>query len=130
MSQKKRRQKSAEIEDQKRLPKSCKKGRQRNDIKKLRQNNGAETSIKKGLTKAVEDDTKDDKKTTRKKKEKKRRSTVFCPLLMIQANFCVGNSELLAGVLICQFTVVNFDRSASNAHCRRYEKMTYNNLNF
>ena len=33
---------------------------------------------------------------------------------MIEANFCVGNSELLAVMLPCQFTVVNFDMSARN----------------
>ena len=31
-----------------------------------------------------------------------------------EAIFCVGNSELLAAMLVCQFTVVNFDMSTSN----------------
>ena len=31
-----------------------------------------------------------------------------------EANFCVGNSELLVAMLSCQFTVVNFDIRAPN----------------
>ena len=33
---------------------------------------------------------------------------------MIEANFSVGNFELLASMLVCQITVVNFDMSTPN----------------
>ena len=30
---------------------------------------------------------------------------------MTEANFCVGNSDSLVAMLVCQFTIVNFDIS-------------------
>ena len=33
---------------------------------------------------------------------------------MIEVNFCVGSSELLAAMVVCQFTVVNLDMMTCN----------------
>ena len=35
-------------------------------------------------------------------------------ILMIEGHFFIGNSELLAAMLVCQFTVVTFDVSTPN----------------